>query len=86
MSAAVNNYANTGGATTTPATNLPANGRTTASLVLDDRLGHTREVGNQATWSLSSCKPGMKVKYLGCPPMSAQIFDDNGLIHMKTNI
>ena len=64
MSAAVNNYANTGGATTTPATNLPANGRTTASLVLDDRLGHTREVGNQATWSLSSCKPGMKIKYL----------------------
>ena len=67
MSAAVNNYANTGGATTTSATNLPANGRTTASLVLDDRLGHTREVGNQATWSLSSCKPGMKDKYLGCP-------------------
>ena len=49
-----------GGATTTSTINVPGNGRTTASLVLDDRLGHTREVGNQATWSLSSCKPGNK--------------------------
>lgn len=64
MSAAANNYANTGGATTTPATNLPANARTTASLELDDRLAHTREVGNQATWSLSSCKPGFGVEQL----------------------
>jgi hypothetical protein len=23
-----------------------------------EQLGQTREVGNQATWSLSSCKPG----------------------------
>ena len=82
MSAAVNNYANTGGATTTPATNLPANGRTTASLVLDDRLGHTREVGNQATWSLSSCKPGMKIKYLTETIMIISIsLDDNDTIH-----
>lgn len=64
MSAAANNYANTGGATTTPATNLPANAITTASLELDDRLAHTREVGNQATWSLSSCKPGFGVEQL----------------------
>ena len=56
MSAAVN--VTNGGSTNTASTNLPGNGRTTASLVLDDRLGHTREVGNQATWSLSSCKPG----------------------------
>ena len=56
MSTAVN--VTNGGSTNTPSTNLPGNGRTTASLVLDDRLGHTREVGNQATWSLSSCKPG----------------------------
>ena len=56
MSAAAN--VTNSGSTTAPATNLPGNGRTTASLVLDDRLGHTREVGNQATWSLSSCKPG----------------------------
>ena len=56
MSAAVN--VTNGGSATTPSTNLPGNGRATASLLLDDRLGHTREVGNQATWSLSSCKPG----------------------------
>ena len=60
MSAAVN--VTSGGTTNTPAANLPGNGRTTASLVLDDRLGHTREVGNQATWSLSSCKPGIEIK------------------------
>ena len=59
MSAAVN--VTNGGSTTAPANNLPGNGRTIASLVLDDRLGHTREVGNQATWSLSSCKPGIKI-------------------------
>ena len=57
MSAAVN--VTNGGSATAPANNLPGNGRTIASLVLDDRLGHTREVGNQATWSLSSCKPGI---------------------------
>lgn len=54
-----------GGTGTTSAVNVPGNnGRTTASLVLDDRLGHTREVGNQATWSLSSCKPGFGVEQL----------------------
>ena len=53
-----------GGTGTTSAANVPGNnGRSTASLVLDDRLGHTREVGNQATWSLSSCKPGKRLKY-----------------------
>ena len=57
MSAAVN--VTNGGSATAPANNLPGNGRTIASLVLDDRLGQTREVGNQATWSLSSCKPGI---------------------------
>lgn len=62
MSTAVN--VTNGGSTNTPSTNLPGNGRTTASLVLDDRLGHTREVGNQATWSLSSCKPGFGVEQL----------------------
>jgi len=62
MSAAVN--VTNGGSTTAPASNLPGNGRTTASLLHDDRLGHTREVGNQATWSLSSCKPGFGVEQL----------------------
>jgi len=62
MSAAVN--VTNGGSTTAAANNLPGNGRTIAPLVLDDRLGHTREVGNQATWSLSSCKPGFGVEQL----------------------
>ena len=31
-----------------------------------EQLGQTREVGNQATWSLSSCKPGTsKFIYFG---------------------
>ena len=38
---------------------------TTSSLIaLDERLANTREVGNQATWSLSSCKPGFGVEQL----------------------
>ena len=49
----------TGGTATSSAVNgTGTGGRSTASLIQDDRLGHTREVGNQATWSLSSCKPG----------------------------
>ena len=65
MSAAVN--VTNGGSTTAPASNIPGNGRTTASLLHDDRLGHTREVGNQATWSLSSCKPGNEILDKNCP-------------------
>jgi len=40
------------------------NGATSALIALDERLAHTREVGNQATWSLSSCKPGFGVEQL----------------------
>jgi len=39
-------------------------GTTSALIALDERLAHTREVGNQATWSLSSCKPGFGVEQL----------------------
>ncbi|XP_018331827.1 anaphase-promoting complex subunit 10-like [Agrilus planipennis] len=32
--------------------------------VVNERLGKVREVGNQAIWSLSSCKPGFGVEQL----------------------
>lgn len=58
----------TGGATansTNPTANNRNGGGTTSALIaLDERLAHTREVGNQATWSLSSCKPGFGVEQL----------------------
>jgi len=39
-------------------------GAASSLIALDERLANTREVGNQATWSLSSCKPGFGVEQL----------------------
>ena len=61
----------TGTTTTTTAVTTSAGGSgirnnsSIANLVsLDSRLNNTREVGGQATWSLSSCKPGFGVEQL----------------------
>merc|ERR550517_1095896 len=58
----------TGGSTANSANptanNRNGGGTTSALIALDERLAHTREVGNQATWSLSSCKPGFGVEQL----------------------
>ena len=34
-----------------------------AAIFEDEREGKIREVGNQAVWSLSSCKPGKTLKF-----------------------
>lgn len=35
--------------------------KTVVDPFLDERKGLVREVGNQAIWSLSSCKPGKSI-------------------------
>ena len=52
----------------TPSAGTTSEAKTTASTDQSPQPPSTREVGNQATWSLSSCKPGSGVE---------QIRDDN---------
>lgn len=40
-----------------------ASAKTDIDPVKYERSGNVREVGSQAIWSLSSCKPGMKYLY-----------------------
>lgn len=48
--------------------------------VNEERAGIVREVGSQAVWSLSSCKPGTSISFARIDP---SLYRDNILCFLK---